>query len=128
IRIRSGKFAGTALKIYSITMAIPCILLSLSGLLLSWIFQLFHIPEELGIILRSGTLLFSGSGILLCVILFCVGICWMRIYRRKFPAQMPIPEEIPETESVKREYCRFCGKKLVNSDAQFCYNCGQKQN
>ncbi|MDE6087424.1 MAG: hypothetical protein K2G25_03465 [Oscillospiraceae bacterium] len=137
IRIRSGKFAGTVLKIYSITTAIPCVILFISGLLLSWIFKFINLPPELGTILRGGTLLFSGTGILLCVILFCGGMCWEGIYRKKFPAQMPIPEKIPEpkmelqtesgSESMKRKYCRFCGKKLVNSNAQFCYSCGSRQ-
>ncbi|MDE5754468.1 MAG: zinc ribbon domain-containing protein, partial [Oscillospiraceae bacterium] len=130
IRIRSGKSAGTALKIYSITTVIPCIILFLSGLLLSWIFKCIHLPSELGIILRGGTLLFSGTGILLCVILFCSGMVWNTIHRKNFPAQMPASESVPDMpapEITKREFCRFCGKKLINPDAQFCYQCGSRQ-
>lgn len=147
IRLRSGKSAGTALKIYSITTVIPCTSLFLCGLLLDWIFKLIDLPPELGTVLRGGTLLTAGIGMLICVVLFCIGMIWNRIHRKKFPAQMPVPEsdldsdpdpEIelqtgvnsdlnPDSNPVRREYCRFCGEKLVNPDAQFCYHCGSRQ-
>ena len=145
IFMRGRKKIGTALKVYSMTAVMPCIVVFMGGLLMSWLMELIHLPAELGSALRGKTVVFSGIGILICIVLFCFGMLWNLISAKPAPSRevpevkpaspskdMPAPLDrtqplpvIPETP--KRQFCRFCGKKLVSPDALFCYRCGKAQ-
>lgn len=133
IHVRAKKKIGTGLKIYGITANIPCTVMFLVGLLMSWILKFIHLPSELGTALRGKTVLFSGLGIIVCVILFCFGMFWNFIAGKlTAKAEMPVQEKsesiaMPSQEPPKRVFCRYCGEKLVNDDAQFCYQCGKRQ-
>lgn len=138
IHNRSMKKIGRAFKLYSITAFVPCFIFFQIGLLMSWILELINLPAELGTALRGQTVKFSGMGLLFCILLFLIGILWNLItfqQSSKQPEQnvssmdMPKPVSYPESgEMPKRMYCRYCGEKLVNPDAQFCYQCGKIQN
>ncbi len=136
IQIKGRKRIGTTFKIFGITAGIPSIIIFLTGLLLSFVVYLLHLPTELGTALRGKTILFSGFGLLICIALVALGTLWNRI-AKKFPRKelekTPIPEEQfpentePEPEEIQRQFCRYCGKKLVNPNARFCYHCGKTQ-
>ena len=145
ISIRGKKKIGTAFKAYSISATLPCTIVFMGGLLMAWLMELIHLPGELGTALRGRTVTFSGIGILICIFLFCFGMLWNLITTNSTSAgtapetkpssknmDMPAPLDhtqplpvIPETP--KRQFCRFCGKKLVSPDALFCYHCGKAQ-
>ena len=135
IHIRSMKKIGRAFKLCSIAASVPCFVLFLTGLLMSKILNLIHLPAELSTALRGQTVHFSGVGLLICILLFLIGILWNLV---TFKPELAPPEQ--STQSVdmpkpiaspavsRRQFCRFCGEKLINPDAQFCYQCGKVQN
>ena len=145
IFMRKRKKIGTAFKVYSMTAVMPCTIVFMGGLLMSWLMELIHLPAELGSALRGKTVVFSGIGILICIVLFCFGMLWNLIsakpavssavpeikpaFRSKdMPAPLDHTQPLPAIpETPKRQFCRFCGKKLVSPDALFCYRCGKAQ-
>ena len=142
---RGRRKIGTAFKVYSMTAVIPCMIVFTGGLLMSWLIELIHLPGELGSALRGKTIVFSGIGVLCCIALFCFGMLWNLIAFKpasagEVPENKPasrskdIPAPLAHTqpltavsETPKRQFCRFCGKKLVSPDALFCYRCGKAQ-
>lgn len=128
IHKKANKKNSIALKIYSITAGFPCIIMFLFGLVITWIFKFIHLPSELGIALRGKTVFISGMGILICLSIFIFSI-FRSFMENKLESklQIPVQEEFPKTEILNRKFCRYCGEKLVNNNAEFCYQCNKKQ-
>ncbi|MBD5143665.1 MAG: zinc ribbon domain-containing protein [Ruminococcus sp.] len=131
---KENKKIGTCLKICSITAGIPCVIMFLFFMVLSWILKLTHLPSELVIALRGKNMMISSIGIGICIVIFGSGMLWNFIAKKYTPkSEMSIQEEtsskikMPVPEISNRKFCRYCGKKLVNDNAQFCYQCGKTQ-
>lgn len=138
IQIKGNQKIGAVFRRYSITAGIPGIGIFLFGLLMPVLLPLISLPAELGTALRWKTVFFSGIGILICIVLFGIGILWNKIAMRKQTEPVaevprnpstvhPVPIEPEKPVEPKRRYCRYCGRMLVSLDAQFCYHCGKKQ-
>lgn len=151
--VRGGFSAGTALKVYSIALFIPCAAM-LCGLFATDLVAGADIPfiKDSMILLYDTLLPVAGIGSLICVLLFITGIACGVISARKqavltetgeysgsydadyddtyanaAPEREELPEEEPAEPEIKRQYCRNCGQPLVNPDAKFCYKCGNVQ-
>ena len=138
IHIKAEKHISTALKAYGITACVPSVLMLIAGMII------LFLPAGLGKSCSGSVLLSAVVSILLCAVIFGIGILWNKSSKKPSKENSPIPEEllkefsdvsdiseIPDTvkitEEVKRQFCRYCGKRLVNPDAQFCYQCGKPQ-
>ena len=150
IHIRGQKRVGTAFEVYSITAFLPCAVIFMGGILMSWLLSLISLPEELGTVLRGRTITFSGIGMLICAVLFGFGKLWNLISEK--PAAIPVQEKTPveeqiiipepreeqnsvseklfskpsEPESVKPELPKVSLEKDVVPPRLFCRYCGQK--
>lgn len=128
IHQKENRKTGTAFKIYSITAGIPCTIIFIFSLLLSGLLELIELPSGLETAFRGHMVLFSGCGIVLCAGLFLIGIFWNMLSART--VKKLNPEEIQDIDiscSTERQFCRYCGQKLISPGAQFCYHCGKTQ-
>lgn len=143
--IRGGYHAGSALKVYSIALLVPCVLL-LTALVLTDALgtkEMTFIESSMPM-LYGNFLPFAGVGAAICAVIFCIGLlcCGISEKRAKkaaVPMETPAPEEVsapeetsapanePAESEAKRQFCRNCGQPLVNPDAKFCYKCGNVQ-
>ncbi len=133
IHIRAEKNSSTALKVYSITACVPSVLMLITGIII------LFLPAELGKSCSGNILLSAGIGIVICAVIFGIGTLWKKKPAEEKTSKIPeellkdfsdiseIPENVKITEEVKRQFCRYCGKRLVNPNAQFCYQCGKPQ-
>ncbi len=155
--VRGGFRAGTAFKVYSIALFVPCAVM-LGGLCLTDLIASAEIPfiQDSMVLLYDTLLPVAGIGSAVCVLLFVTGVMCSLLSAKLRPAadadayngsydseydntydrfdrstpQDAMQEEAgaqPEEPEVKRQYCRNCGRPLVNPDAKFCYQCGNVQ-
>ncbi len=155
--VRGSFRAGTAFKVYSIALFVPCAVM-LGGLCLTDLIASAEIPfiQDSMILLYDTLLPVAGIGSAVCVLLFVTGVMCSLLSAKFRPAadadeyngsydseydntydrfDRSTPEDTaqeeadtqPEEPEVKRQYCRNCGKPLVNPDAKFCYQCGNVQ-
>lgn len=151
--VRGGCRVGTAFKVYSIALFLPCAVM-LCGLFAVDIFAGADIPfiKDSMVLLYDTLLPVAGIGSLVCVLLFITGIAcslfsakrravlteteeyngsydsdYDDTYSNAVPEYEEPAKEIPAEPEVKRQYCRNCGQPLVNPDAKFCYKCGNVQ-
>lgn len=132
IHIRAEKNISTALKAYGMTACVPSVLMLILGMII------LFLPAGLGKACSGSVLLSAAVGILLCGAVFGIGMLWNKFSKKpaeetispileEFADISEIPDTVKITEEVKRQFCRYCGKRLVNPDAQFCYQCGKPQ-
>jgi len=132
IHMQAGKNISTALKAYGITACVPSVLMLIAGMII------LFLPAGLGKSCSGSVLLSAVVGILLSAVVFGIGMFWNKFFKKpteetispvleEFADISEIPDTVKITEEVKRQFCRYCGKRLVNPDAQFCYQCGKPQ-
>ncbi len=151
--VRGGFRAGTALKVFSIALFVPCAVM-LGGLFLTDAIAATNIPflrESMGM-LYDTLLPIAGIASGVCVLIFIIGIVCTLVSAKLRPAAVDYdgsydgfyaqedagydsePDFVPEygepesaEPEMKRQYCRNCGQPLINPDARFCYKCGNVQ-
>ncbi len=151
--VRGGFRAGTALKVYSVALFVPCAVM-LGGLFLTDAIAASNIPfikDSMGM-LYDTLLPIAGIASGVCVLIFIVGIVCTLVSAKLHPVSAEYdgdydglyaqedagydsePDFVPEygepessEPEMKRQYCRNCGQPLVNPDARFCYKCGNVQ-
>ena len=151
--VRGGFRAGTALKVYSVALFVPCAVM-LGGLFLTDLIAAANIPfikDSMGM-LYDTLLPIAGIASGVCVLIFIIGIVCTLVSAKLHPVSVEYdggydglyaqedagydsePDFVPEyaepetaEPEMKRQYCRNCGQPLVNPDARFCYKCGNVQ-
>ncbi len=145
--VKGGFRAGSALKVYSIALFVPCLAMLVILVLTDAVGtkKMPFIGDSMPMLYGSFMPIF-GIGAAICVLLFCTGLFLCSISEKRAqkaiaaaqapaeeipaeasaPEEISAPEETPEPE-MKRQFCRNCGQPLVNPDAKFCYKCGNVQ-